>query len=142
MPMGMVLGWGLAVSDPIMAAVATALVTWATTTAAQGGREALVSLVTLVRKRFQSRSSDRELVERALDGQVEPAHAEPLAELLRRESEVDPEFARQVHVLWRAARAQSDGHPQVANAVFGDVDGTVVQTRDVHGGIHLRHEPR
>jgi hypothetical protein len=127
----------LVVSDPIMAAVATALVSWTTTAVAQGGREALGSLVALVRKRFQSRPPDRDMVEGALTGPVEPAI---LAELLQRESERDPDFARQLHLLWRAVRTQDEGQLPV-NSVVGDIDGTVIQAGDVHGGIHLRHGP-
>lgn len=140
-PIGIILGLGLVVSDPIMAAVASALVTWATTAVAQSGREALGTLVTLVRRRFQSRPSDRDLVEGALTAPAEPTRAALLAELLQHESDRDPDFARQVHLLWRAVQAQGDGQPSAVNAVVGDIDGTVIQARDVHGGIHLRREP-
>lgn len=123
-----------------MSTVAAALATWATTTAAQSGRKALASLVALVRKRFRTRAEARDVLEGVLAKPAEPSRAAALAELLQQETERDPDFARQVRLLWETARHEADTQAALANSVHGNVTGTVVQARDVHGGIVIGRE--
>lgn len=125
-------------TEPLMATVVSALVTWATTAVAQGGSNAVKSWVQLIRNRFQSRPAELALVEDALSTQVKPEQAAQAVELLRQEAERDPEFARQLVALWRAADTPGSSADSVTNQVSGDVEGTVIQARDVFGGIQMR----
>jgi hypothetical protein len=128
---------GVVVTDEqILAAVALTLATKAAEGLAEGGKAAFAALATLVRRRFEGRPtgmvalveaeadpSDRERV-RSLQGELEVAVLE------------DPEFGVRLQALWRDFQphliANADG---VVNNVTGTVGGSVVQARDVHGGI-------
>ncbi|MFY1653240.1 hypothetical protein ACN27J_20415 [Solwaraspora sp. WMMB762] len=125
-------------TEPIMATVVSALVTWATTAVAQGGSNTVKSWVRLIRNRFQERPAELTLVEGTLSTQVQPEQTTQAAELLWQEAERDPEFARQLVALWRAVGTPGSSDGSVTNQISGDVEGTVIQARDVFGGIHLQ----
>lgn|GEM_PF-3339561 len=125
-------------TEPIVATVVSALVTWATTAVAQGGSSAVKSWVQLIRNRFQERPTELAVVEGTLSTQVQPAQTTQAVELLRQEAEQDPEFARQLITLWRAVGTPGFSDDSVTNKISGDVEGTVIQARDVSGGIHLQ----
>ncbi|MEU1607163.1 hypothetical protein [Micromonospora matsumotoense] len=122
-------------TDPIMLAAATTLVTWGTTQLAQGGREAVGSLVTFLRERFRREPAARAAIEGAFH-EPSPAATRLLAAVLAEEVSRDPGFAAEFRNRWAKAEAalvaSTDG---VANSVSGDVSGPVVQARDIHGGI-------
>ncbi|MDG4773904.1 hypothetical protein [Solwaraspora sp. WMMD792] len=124
-------------TEPIMVTVVSALVTWATTAVAQGGSNAVKSWAQLIRNRFQSRPADLVIVEGTLSTQVQPAQTTQAVELLRQEAKRDPEFARQLIALWRAVGTSGSSDDSVTNQVSGDVEGTVIQARDVFGGIQM-----
>ena len=105
---------------------------------AQGSSNAVKSWVQLIRNRYQSRPADLALVEGAMTTQVKPVQAAQAVELLRQEAERDPEFARQLIALWRAVHPSNSSASSVTNQVSGDVEGTVIQARDVFGGIQMR----
>ncbi|MFV2110477.1 hypothetical protein [Micromonospora sp. LOL_015] len=125
-------------TEPIMATVVSALVTWATTAVAQGSSNAAKSWVQLIRNRFQSRPADLALVEGTLSAQVQPAQTTQAVELVRQEAERDPEFARQLITLWRAVGTSGSSDDSVTNQVSGDIEGTVIQARDVFGRIQMQ----
>ncbi|MEV4756869.1 hypothetical protein AB0J86_17390 [Micromonospora sp. NPDC049559] len=123
-------------TDPVMLAVATAVATKAAEGLTEGGRSALAALVRLVRGRL--RDHDESAV-------LDSAEAEPadddrvghLAAALERAASRDPRFADELGRLWRGLRETGstavDGG--VVNQASGPVSGTVVQARDVQGGI-------
>jgi hypothetical protein len=84
------------------------------------------------------------VVDVALCEQPTPATVSRLADLLDQESAADLAFAEEFRDRWarvHAAVIAEEGG--VVNSVSGDVSGTVVQARDVHGGstsaAALRH---
>ncbi|MFC4144822.1 hypothetical protein ACFO0M_00995 [Micromonospora mangrovi] len=128
-------------ADPIMVTAATTLVAWATTELAQSGRAAVASLIEFLRTRFQHEPATRAVIEGALR-QPSPEAVGRLAELLDRESRRDAAFGAELRARWSRADATiAEVAGGVANSVSGDVHGSVVQARDVHGGIHLGDGP-
>ncbi|MEO3777281.1 hypothetical protein ABGB16_10605 [Micromonospora sp. B11E3] len=122
-------------ADPIMVTAATTLVAWATTELAQGGRQAVSSLIEFLRNRFRHEPAAREAVEGALR-QPSPDATRRLVEVLEGEALRDPAFGAELRARWTQAEATvTAGTGGVANSVSGDVHGSVVQARDVHGGI-------
>lgn len=129
------------VNDPIMVTAATTLVAWATTELAQSGRAAVSSLIGFLRHRFRHEPASRAAIEEALQ-QPSPEAVGRLAELLERESRRDVAFGAELRSRWSQVDATvAEGAGGVANSVSGDVDGSVVQARDVHGGIHFGDRP-
>lgn len=122
-------------TDPIMLTAATTLVAWATTQLAQGGREAVGSLVTFLRDRFRHEPMACAAIEGAI-GEPSPSATRLLAAVLADEAGRDPGFAAEFRgrlaQVEATLTASSDG---VLNSISGDVGGTVVQARDIHGGV-------
>ncbi|MEU6204130.1 hypothetical protein ABZ814_11135 [Micromonospora musae] len=121
--------------DPLMLAAATTLVAWATTELAQGTRSAVSGLTEFLRHRFRHEQAAEQTVEVALRHPTADT-VRRLAALLEQETLRDPLFdadfrARFAKVQAIVATDQGD----VTNTVSGDVSGSVVQARDVHGGI-------
>ncbi|MFD6679965.1 hypothetical protein [Micromonospora parva] len=121
--------------DPLMVTAATTLVAWTTTELAQGGRLAVAALVDFLRDRFRRESEAQEVIEGLLH-QPSQDTAHTLAELLDREARRDPTFGAEFQARWEWTNATVAAGPDiVANSISGDVSGSVVQARDVHGGI-------
>ncbi|MBQ0906766.1 hypothetical protein [Micromonospora sp. U21] len=121
--------------DPLMLAAATTLVAWTTTELAQGARSAVSGLTEFLRHRFRHEQTAEQTVEVALRHPTVDT-VQRLAALLEQETLRDPLFdadfrARFAKVWAIVAADQGD----VTNTVSGDVSGSVVQARDVHGGI-------
>lgn len=119
----------------------TIAVTLATKTAeglAAGGRAAFEALAGLVRRRFAGRAAAQAaLAER--EGEIDLA-ADARIEILRRAlAQVvaeNPGFEAELREGWLALSPHlSVGDGGVINSVSGTVEGSVVQARDVHGGI-------
>ncbi|WP_422756280.1 hypothetical protein [Micromonospora sp. WMMD708] len=122
-------------TDPITLAAVTTLVTWGTTQLAQGGREAVGSLVTFLRERFRHEPAAQAAIERAF-AEPSPAATRLLAAVVADEAQRDPGFAAEFHDRWARVEATlAAGTGGVVNSVSGDVSGPVVQARDIHGGI-------
>lgn len=125
-------------TESIMAAVATALTTWGTTAFTESGRAAAGSLISLLRDRFGRGTAEREIVEDVLAGSADADAALRLARILEHAAEKDRQFGNDVSDCWRRISAPvhaSDGG--VANSIEGGVSGSVVQARDVYGGISI-----
>ncbi|GAA3770984.1 hypothetical protein GCM10022225_67630 [Plantactinospora mayteni] len=126
-------------ADPVMVTAVAALVSWATTELAEGGRSAAQSLISYVRERFRNRPDERAVVDAALCQPSTPVTASRLADLLEQESAADPVFGEEFRSHWtRVHAALIAAQGGVLNSVWGDVSGTVVQARDVRGGINPR----
>ncbi|MEU7573372.1 hypothetical protein [Micromonospora sp. NPDC049240] len=121
--------------DPLMLAAATTVVTWATTEVAQGARTALADLTRLLRRRFRHEPSASQAVDVALR-QPTPEAVRRFAALLQEEASRDPAFDAAFRERFARVEAALTANPgDVTNTVFGDVGGSAVQARDVHGGI-------
>ncbi|KAB1925834.1 hypothetical protein F8280_11225 [Micromonospora noduli] len=117
-----------------MLAAAT-LVAWATTELAREARSAVSGLTEFLRHQFRHEQAAEQTVEVALRHPT-ASTAQRLAELLEQETLRDSAFdaafrARFAEVRAIVAADQGD----VTNTVSGDVSESVVQARDVNGGI-------
>lgn len=112
-------------TDPVMTAVAVALVTKAVDGLTEGGRAAFAALAKLVRRKLAANNQ----APTTIDGTDEQALSDALSEAAAR----DRTFAEELHRLWQAVHeARNDA---VRNVISGDVSGNVVQGRDIHGGV-------
>jgi hypothetical protein len=119
--------------DQIMTAVAVALAGKAADTMFSGGRDAFTALARLIRERFGTDDKARKALEAAQNAPDDPATLEALTREVDRLASMDPEIARQISQL-RPLVTQGD----VLNMVTGTVqNGSVIQTRDNYGGIHI-----
>ena len=129
-------------TDPFTTSLAAAIVTGVTRAVGDGTRALLTKLATLVRERFGKRSSDLDTLEAACRDPGDQDAIRRLSDLLSRRMHEDPAFARDIRALWhdiRLGTGQGDG---VTNIVQGPVHGSVVQARDVRGGIEFNEPPR
>ncbi|MFC0526643.1 hypothetical protein [Phytohabitans kaempferiae] len=137
----LLLGEGMSVTDPITTSIATALATAATTALTDGSRTLIAKLTGFLVERFRRDPSDREALEAARDNPEDRAAIQRLAELLDRRMREDPVFAQRLRALWFDVTAAEGGsRDDVSNTVSGQVHGSVVQARDVSGGITF-HDP-
>ena len=119
--------------DQIMTAIAAALAGKTADEVFSGGKDAFTALVRLIRERFSHDDKARKTLESAQNAPDDPAAVDALARELDRLASVDPEVGRQISRLGSLVAPGS-----VLNMVTGPVNGgTVVQMRDVHGGIHI-----
>jgi hypothetical protein len=129
------------VVEPIATTIATALASGATAALSDGVRALLTKLATLVRERFRRNASDQGLLESVGRTPCDDASVERLAEALDRHIREDAAFGDQLRSLWTEVTA-AGRRDEVTNLVTGDVHGSVVQTRDVQGGITFHSPPR
>ncbi|MGV9763580.1 hypothetical protein [Micromonospora tulbaghiae] len=117
--------------DPLMLAAATTLVAWATTELAQGARSAVSGLTEFLRHRFRHEQT----VEVALRHPTADT-VQRLAAILEQETLRDPAFDAEFRARFAKVQAiVAANQGDMTNTVSGDVSGSVVQARDVHGGI-------
>jgi hypothetical protein len=128
------------VAEPIATAIATALASGATAALSDGVRTLLTNLASLVRERFRRNPSDQDLLESVARAPRDDTTVERLAETLDRYIREDAAFAGQLRSLWTEVTA-AGRRDEITNLVTGDVHGSVVQTRDVQGGITFHSPP-
>ena len=131
-------------TDPIMVTIATALVDKAAEAVVTGGRNALVALGKLVRRRFAKEPAATVALEAAEARPADETRIRALAAALQNAADADPEFAVQLRALWAQATteltADRDG---VINQFSGTAEGPVIQARDISGGISFGNpQPR
>jgi hypothetical protein len=127
------------VTQPLASAVATALASGATAALSDGVRALLTQLAALVRDRFRRSTPDQDVLDSAARAPHDDGTVERLAAVLARHMREDPAFVEQLRSLWTGITAA--GQAEITNLVAGPVRGTVVQARDVQGGITF-HRPR
>jgi hypothetical protein len=134
------------VSDPVMVAVAVALVTKAAEGLSEGGKAAFAALARLVRRKLLADPVSLSALESTQPQPDDEARIHRLAGALEQAVGQDRAFAEELTRLWNGL---SDLHAVavdggVTNQVSGAVSGSVVQARDVHGGISFapRSPPR
>jgi hypothetical protein len=113
-------------------------VTLATKTAeglAAGGRAAFDALVRLVRRRLERPGSALELPEAGADA-PNATPIEVVRQRLANAAADDSGFEAHLSELWQVLSPYLEARDGgVINTVAGNVEGNVVQVRDVHGGI-------
>jgi hypothetical protein len=119
----------------VLAQVLTALAQGAGGQAGQRAWTALAALAGRVLGRDSAEAAAIEAVR--VSGSPDPAS---LADLLAGQAEADPGFASGLEE-WLADTKLllASGEGQTANRVTGPVSGTVIQARDVFGGIRFGH---
>lgn len=128
-------------SDPAGIAIVTALATGTvqkiSESVTDSTAEAFKSLCKKVFARFRGVPEAQEALDEARSDSGDDAALEAVAGHLRRAEREDPEIARLMAELRRAAEAQ-DGGP-VFNTIHGGVSGEakIVQGRDFHGDLRL-----
>jgi hypothetical protein len=105
--------------------------------AGQAGQQACTALSALVTRLLGPGSAEAGAVEAARVGNHDPAR---LAGLLAERAEADSVFAGEL-LEWLAGAQSVLTAGGTVNTVSGQVSGTVVQARDVRGGIRLSGPP-
>jgi hypothetical protein len=131
------------VTDPITTSIATALATATTTALTDGSRALTTKLAAFLRERFRRDPAGQDALEAATHGPRDHAAVQRLAELLDQRMRDDPVFAQRLRALWADAPTADSQHPdEITNTFSGPVQGSVIQARDVSGGINVNEPPR
>ncbi|WP_422753587.1 hypothetical protein [Micromonospora sp. WMMD708] len=122
--------------DQLVLAVATTLATKGAEAFGAGAREAIGSLVRMVRNRFGSGTPESAVLDGAVEHPQEQWRHTALASVLADVMARDPQFARALNDEWRrlTGSSVSDAQGQVTNHFSGTAE-KVVQARDVRGDI-------
>ncbi|MFG1608589.1 hypothetical protein [Actinoplanes sp. NPDC049265] len=134
-------GQGHAVTDQeLMTTIAVTLATKTAEGLAASGKAALEALARLVRRRFDGRTAvQTALAEAEEEGKTESTEDDRIEALRRALAQAiadDPSFEAELRDRWQALAPYLDASDGgVVNTVAGTVEGSVVQARDVNGGI-------
>lgn len=131
--------------DPVVSSVAAAVVGKAAEAVVQGGKDACVALVKLVRERLGRDDDARKALEAADYSPEDEAAIAALAQALQRLVSADADFGAQLRRLWpQVAVELSADEGGVVNSASGSVGGHLMQARDVRveGGLHFGDVPR
>ena len=120
--------------DPVMIAIAVALATNAVEGLSHAGRSAFAALTRVVRDKLGGSPQTRALL---IADAGDDTGIRRFAAALERAATADGDFDRELRRRWASLRDEPAITVQgdVVNRVSGDVRGSVVQARDVHGGI-------
>ncbi len=100
--------------------------------------EAVGRLTSALRAKLRGDASARGVLEIALEDPGDAGAREDLEMLLRERVRRDAEFSAWLEALWSEVEPDLKmDASKSANIVHGNVQGDVVQARDVHGGIHI-----
>lgn len=127
-------------TDPIATSIATAVATGATAALTDATRTLITKLANLIRERFRKKPSDQDTLEAATRNPDDRDAVGRLAALLEQRMREDPHLAQHLQALW-CDIAAAGGHDHVTNTVSGQVHGSVIQVRDVYGGITINKPP-
>lgn len=127
-------------ADPLTTSIAAAVATGATTALADGVRSLVTRLATVIRDRLQRDPSDQDALDAATRDPGDTTAVRRLADLLEQRMRDDPGFEDRVRTLWSEISVAS--HDKISNVVTGTVHGSVIQARDVHGGIAINQPPQ
>lgn len=124
-------------TDPVTTAVATALAAKAVAGLTEAGKITFNALARLVRRKLAADAESSEILHHAQAYPTSDVLKQALAEALARAMIDDRRFAVEVASLWRQVQEGGTGtsHGNVLNVVSGDVDGSLVQARDIHGNV-------
>ncbi|WFE67276.1 hypothetical protein [Micromonospora sp. WMMD714] len=123
--------------DPIITAVAVALSTRAVEGLTDAAREALASVMRLVRRK----AAEHRALRTALAAEPASGGGDDRAVAVRRAladaADHDPDFDQELRRRWATFHQTTVRADAVTNTVSGQVTGPVVQARDISGGVHL-----
>ena len=121
-------------SDELVTMIAAALSAQGRELLVAGSKSALASLVGVIKQRFTR--DQAEVLDAAISHPGDDQRIAALSGLLATVLARDPAFAAQVFSHWQAVRYEAAGSEAVANTFNGNAT-TVLQLRDVHGGLSL-----
>ncbi|MBO4163309.1 hypothetical protein [Micromonospora antibiotica] len=123
--------------DPILTAVAVALSTRAVEGLTDAAREALASVMRLVRRK----AAEHRALRAALTAEPTSGGSDDRAVGLHRAlvdaADRDPDFDQELRRRWETFHQTTVRADAVTNTVSGQVTGPVVQARDISGGVHV-----
>lgn len=95
-------------------------------------------LISGLRARFRHQPESRGALEISVEEPGDLAARDHLVALLQENISGDDEFAAWLASLWADVRPVLEaGDSASANVISGTVHGSVVQARDIQGGVHL-----
>src|SRR2546421_2614774 len=129
--------------DPVTTAIAVAVVTKAVDGLSDAGKAAFAALGRLVRRKLADGEESHAALVRAEAHPADQAGRNGLAEMIGGAAQHDPVFAEELRRLWQRVQEEriSVTNAPVFNSVSGDVQGGVVQARDIQGGVSFGRSP-
>lgn len=125
-------------TDAIVMAVAVALAGKAAEAVASGGRAAWLALVRLVRTRLAAHPDAAQVLDAAGTELNDDDDVSVLARHLQDLCRTDPAFRAELGRLWTEASAGVPADARsVVNQNHGAVYGTLVQSGEIHDGVHV-----
>lgn len=122
--------------DPITLTIAGAIATGVATKTGEAvsnaTKNAITTLVRTVRQRFSGHPEGESALEAAKADPESAPKTKDLATILQTVMDQDPAFAADIQALW----SQVQGDDTVVNNFHGQAK-TVIQMRDVHGGLTI-----
>lgn len=124
-------------TDLITAAVATVLATKAVAGLTDAGKAALKALTRLVRRKLAADPKSGDILHDAQADPTSATHRQALAQALAHAMADDRQFSEQLASLWHNVQESRTGTSDgsVLNVASGDINGSLVQARDIHGDI-------
>ncbi|MEV0428301.1 hypothetical protein [Micromonospora sp. NPDC050495] len=129
-------------NDPILTAIAVALSTRAAEGLADAGRETFAALVRLVRRKAQEQPDLHAALAAQRTSPTADDRAIDLRRALANATAQDPDFDQELRRRWDVFHQTTLRTDVVTNTVSGHVHGSVVQARDIAGGVHLAPPPQ
>ncbi|GAA1636821.1 hypothetical protein [Actinoplanes couchii] len=121
---------------PISSTMVTAILARAESEAATRERGAASALIDFLKERLRTHPAGSAAIDDAIRSRsVESAGH--LAEILDEQVRVDHDLGREIHARWLRVQAPASDRSGITNSVVGNVSGSVVQVRDVSGGISI-----
>jgi len=129
--------------DPVMIAIATTVAAKAAHGLSEATRAAVGRLMRRIRGRLAADPDGEAVLNSACADPDDRRLVERLAAVLADAAERDPAFGADVSRLWTAVQDSrvTASNGGVVNQVSGTVGATVVQARDVSGGITFGAQP-
>lgn len=127
-------------ADPLAASVVSALIAGTSAAVSDGTRALLTKLAAVLRDRFRRKPSDVGVLEAAIAKPDDPVARKRLVALLEQHLRDDAEFAEALRRIWDESHAARPD--EITNVVTGTVYGSVIQARDISGGITLHGPPQ
>jgi hypothetical protein len=129
---------GADMGDDLVNEIVTTIASSAGRSFAAEGMEALGRLIAALRDKFRSEPQSRGTLEIAIETPDDLAASQNLAALLRERCLQDEGFREWLGGLWTPiGRDLAVDESRSANVIHGNVEGHVVQSRDVQGGIRI-----
>ena len=123
--------------------VVTAITSGAAGSLGSKGAEAAGRLLSALRTKFRGHPASRGALEISVERPGDAAARDDLISMLREHIGQDAEFAALLAKLWNEIRpALESDAGRSTNVISGTVHGSVIQARDVQGGIHLSPDPQ